>query len=354
MARAEHLPRLPGGLPHAVTSARWWPLAQRCCLGAFLCVVAALLYVHARKVDWPQVWSAVRAYPGTTLLLAAGLAAASHAVYATYDLVGRRFTRHGLSAAQVMGVGWVSYAFNLNFGSLVGGVGFRYRLYSRLGLDAAVIARIFGLSLLTNWLGYVAVAGGAFLGWPPELPPQWALDSDSLPLLGVVLQMLAVVYLLLCALSLRRSWTLRRFTLELPSGRMALLQLVLSACNWMLMGGVLYTLLGHGIEYPTVLAVLLVAAVLGAAAHVPAGLGVVEAVFVALLAHRMPAHELLAALLTYRALYYLAPLVLALCVYAVLEARMPKLPVPREENGSARPAGRLRIPPAVQARGKYR
>jgi hypothetical protein len=36
-----------------------------------------------------------------------------------------------------MGVTFISYAFNLNLGSLVGGVAFRYRLYSRLGLGNA-------------------------------------------------------------------------------------------------------------------------------------------------------------------------------------------------------------------------
>ena len=56
---------------------------------------------------------------------------------------------------------------------------------------------------------------------------------------------------------------------------------------------------------------LLVAAVAGVIAHVPAGLGVLEAVFIALLSHRVPQAELLAALLAYRALYYLVPLALA-------------------------------------------
>ena len=42
----------------------------------------------------------------------------------------------------------------------------------------------------------------------------------------------------------------------------------------------------RSVPYPTVLAVLLVAAVAGVITHVPAGLGVLEAVFVALLSHR--------------------------------------------------------------------
>jgi hypothetical protein len=44
-----------------------------------------------------------------------------------------------------------------------------------------------------------------------------------------------------------------------------------------------------------VLGVLLVAAVAGAITHIPAGLGVLEAVFLALLSDAVPAHVLLGA-----------------------------------------------------------
>ena len=43
-----------------------------------------------------------------------------------------------------MTVTFVSYVFNLNLGSLVGGVAFRYRLYSRLGNHAHVHTLLFG------------------------------------------------------------------------------------------------------------------------------------------------------------------------------------------------------------------
>ena len=84
---------------------------------------------------------------------------------------------------------------------------------------------------------------------------------------------------------------------------------------------IVFTLLQGRIDYPAVLAVLLIAAVAGVLAHVPAGLGVLEGVFVALLSHRVPAEELIAALLAYRAIYYLAPLVLATGVFGWTEAR---------------------------------
>ena len=93
----------------------------------------------------------------------------------------------------------------------------------------------------------------------------------------------------------------------------------------MLIGGVVWVLLQHRVDYPNVLGVLLVAAVAGVITHVPAGLGVLEAVFVALLSHRVPQAELLAALLAYRAIYYLLPLALALALFVKLEVGAKRL-----------------------------
>jgi uncharacterized membrane protein YbhN (UPF0104 family) len=60
----------------------------------------------------------------------------------------------------------------------------------------------------------------------------------------------------------------------------------------------------------------------GAVTHVPGGLGVTETVFVTLLADTLPAPTVLAALLTYRALYYITPLIIGSTMFILFEARM--------------------------------
>lgn len=116
-------------------------------------------------------------------------------------------------------------------------------------------------------------------------------------------------------------WVVRGHELYLPPWRMALLQMAVSCLNWMLMAGIVYVLLGEKVAYTDVLTVLLVGAIAGVVAHVPAGLGVFEFVFVALLAHQVPESRLLAALLGYRALYYIVPTLIAAVMYAVFELR---------------------------------
>jgi uncharacterized membrane protein YbhN (UPF0104 family) len=321
----------PGAVDNDVTSSDkrsgrpWWPRVKRIGTWVFFGLVAWLIVEQARGIDWDDVLGAFSKLPAITLAMAAALAAASFLLYSTFDLLGRRMTGHPLGAGTVMGVTFVSYAFNLNLGSLVGGVAFRYRLYSRLGLDNPTITRVLGFSMLTNWFGYLVVAGAAFCFWPLELPADWKIDNGGLRVLGAVLLVLAAGYLALCALASDKTWHIRGHAFQPPPLRMALLQMLMSCTNWCLMGGVVWLLLQRTVPYPEVVAVLLVGAVAGVITHVPAGLGVLEAVFVALLSHRLPQGQILAALIGYRVLYYLLPLAIATVSYLVMEVRARRL-----------------------------
>ncbi|MEO7885681.1 MAG: UPF0104 family protein, partial [Polaromonas sp.] len=197
--------------------------------------------------------------------------------------------------------------------------------YSRLGLRNGAITRIMSLSMLTNWMGYLLLAGLVFALQPPTLPPDWPMTTTSLRLIGAVLLVVVAAYLGICALSRQRMLRLRGHEVLLPSARLAALQLLMGAGNWLIMSGIIFILLQHRIEFSAVVSVLLLAAIAGVITHVPAGLGVLEAVFVALLSHEMPQYELLAALVAYRVIYYLVPLAVAVVAYLAMEAHAKKL-----------------------------
>ena len=175
------------------------------------------------------------------------------------------------------------------------------------------------LSMLANWMGYMLLAGLVFTFQPPTLPDTWAISADGLRWVGVVLLFVAAAYAGLCALSKTRHFNVRGHTIELPTLPMALVQLAMGASNWLLMSGIIFVLLEQQVQFTAVISVLLLAAIAGVITHVPANLGVLEAVFVALLSHIVAAPELLAALVVYRVLYYLIPLALGGAAFLALE-----------------------------------
>jgi len=290
---------------------RWYRRGRRLVSVAFAVIVVGLLVRYGVRLDWAEVGQALLSPSPGTLALAAVLAATSHALYSSFDLIGRRQTRHGLTVRRTIGVAFVSYAFNLNFGALVGGIAFRYRLYTRYGLDTPAITQVLALSVATNWLGYCLVAGWLFLLRPPSMPGDWALTDPGLRIVGAVLLSAVAAYWLLCALGRGRTLRWGRHCMQVPSWRMATVQFALSSGNWLLASGIVYVLLDAKVEYALVTAVFLSAAIAGAVTHVPAGLGVLEAVFIALLGQQIAAPHLVASLLAYRAIYYLAPLAIA-------------------------------------------
>lgn len=303
----------------------WMVWGKRVLTLFFLLLVPTLLYLLARNLDWGEVRQSLSDYSTRTLLVGALIACASYLVFACYDLLGRRYSRHNLPTRQVMPVAMVCYAFNLNFTTWIGGVAMRYRLYMRLGLSASTVTRILSLSLLTNWTGYMALAGVIFSLRLVTLPQSWALGVTGLQLLGFTLLGVVSAYIGICAFSRQRVWYFGERAITLPTLGMALLQLCLGASNWALMAALIYWLLPDGAAYTSVLGVLLISCMAAVVAHIPAGLGVLEAVFLALLQHQYSQASLIAALLAYRVLYYLLPLLLASVTYLLLEKRARSL-----------------------------
>ncbi len=296
------------------------PLLRRLLLAGFLLLAAALLWRYARTIEWREVGAAIAGYPPSRLALAAAASLLAYALYCSYDLLARAYTGHGLSLRRVLAIAFVSYAFNLNLGAVVGGIGFRYRLYSHAGLSIATISRVVAFAIVGNWSGLLLLGGFALLFDPVPLPPAWELASHALRIAGAVMLAVLAAWLAMCALSRRRLWSPRGHEIELPSLPVALSQLALASASWLAIASILYLLMPDGVRYLTVAGVLLLSVLANLVIRIPANLGVLEAVFIALLGPQLGPPQVLAAVLTFRALFHIGPLLLALAVYLLFEA----------------------------------
>ena len=283
-------------------------------------VVAIFLVVRgARRIDWVEVQGALRNYDAAALAVALALVIPGQLVCACFDLIGRHATGHHIPIPRVMLISLTGYNFSLSLGALIGGLAFRYRLYAPYGLAPMTIAQIIGLSVLTNWSGYVLLAGLVLAWEPPELPSDWGPGSIVLRSVGIGLLLVFAAYLILCAVKggTRVHW--KGSALRLPTLRVAAVQLALSIASWSIIGALIVWLLPGDAGWLTVMPILLLSAIAGVWSHIPGGLGVTEVVFVTLLGQRTDSSELLAALVVFRLLYYLAPSLVALAAYAYLE-----------------------------------
>ncbi|WP_339899676.1 lysylphosphatidylglycerol synthase domain-containing protein [uncultured Gilvimarinus sp.] len=286
----------------------------------FFGLVAYLLYQQAVTIEWGKVLETLKNTSMATLATGFGLGVLCYFVYASYDLFGRYLLGLKVSMAKTWFVAWLSYAFNLNLSSLVGGIAFRYRLYSRLGVKAGDVTRILGISIATNWLGYILLAGGLFVSGQIDPPDSWSVTNTHLQFIGAGFIAVVLLYLGLCAFSKKRELQIRDTTITLPPVSIALLQFVVACAHWTLMASVIYQFLADDLNFATVFAVLLVSSLAGVITHIPGGLGVLEAVFLALLAGQVEKSTILGSLFAYRCVFYLIPLAIATPTYLIFEA----------------------------------
>jgi phosphatidylglycerol lysyltransferase len=271
-----------------------------------------LLRVELRSVSWDTLGSAVLATPPDRLALAIALTALNYAALTGYDLLAFVYIANPLPRLRVAATSFLAYAVSNNIGfAMLSGASIRYRFYTRWGVTAGELSRIVFSYSVTFWLGLLALGGLSLV--VSGLPEAYSLPAHAvLTPAGWILMLLPCAYI--AATVVRRTpLRVRSFELPLPSTRIAVAQLALSAVDWALAGAVLYVLLPAGtVSFLPFLGIFLVAILLGMVSHVPGGVGVFEGLMVLLLKPSLSSTELLPALVVFRAVYYLLPLAVAL------------------------------------------
>jgi uncharacterized membrane protein YbhN (UPF0104 family) len=285
-----------------------------------------VLYREVQHYRFQEVWQHLTALPSSRLWLALGFTALSYFVLAGYDLLAFLDVHRPPPYRTIVLTSFISYALSQNIGFAVLTAGsIRYRFYSVWGLSAHEIAHVVAFNSLTFWFGFLTLGGLAFLQEPLMLPAAFHLSETILRLLGAVFLLLVVLYVSVIFYK-RTPFMFRGWEFRFPSPRVAFLQILLSCLDWMLAASVLYALLpaSSALSFPYFLGVFLLAQLAGLLSQVPGGLGVFETAMMMLLSHVVPAPVMLAALFTYRGLYYFLPFALAsllLGVYEVLQRK---------------------------------
>jgi len=301
-----------------------WDLVKKVLTAVFFAAFAYLLIGKARSMDWGKVWDTFTQTSAVTLVIAFGLGFVCYTAYASYDLIGRYIFKAKVSVPKSLVIAWVSYASNLNFGALIGSVALRYRLYSRVGLDFKTVTKILSVSVFSNWVGYILLAGLLFLlgGFSP--PKSWPLGSVGFRLLGAIFLLVVAVYIGCCAWMNDREFNIRGRTLVLPKLPVVAWQFGIAMVHWTLMAVVIYQFFSYSTDFATVYITLLLSCIAGALLNVPSGLGIVETIFVVMLSDKMPDYEIIANIFSYRVVFYLVPLAIALPTYIAFETMLKK------------------------------
>jgi len=281
-----------------------------------------VLYHELHGVHYHQVVQAMAAISDWRIVAAVSLTVVSYLLLTCYDVLALRYIRHPLPYHKVSLASFISYAFSNTIGlSLLTSGTIRYRMYSAWGLNLGEIGKVLGFTVVTLWLGIFTVGGGVFSVEPQTLY-LLGTAAPAVPLfIGLFFLLIAVAYLLFPMLC-RVPINIWRWQLELPEPGLAILQVILGACDWLCVGTIFVLLLPEQSELPfgMLLAVYLTAQLIALISHVPGGLGVFESLVLIMLKD-LPTDELFGSLLVFRSIYFLLPLIVAGVLAGVYELR---------------------------------
>lgn len=288
---------------------------------AVIGVACYMLYHKLRNIDAAAVFRAMKETEPRLIMLSALSVAAGYFTLTFYDwfavrAIGRRDIPYRVNALAA----FTSYSIGHNVGaSVFTGGAVRYRIYSAWDLSAVDVAKIVFLAGLTFWLGNVAV-----LGMGVAYHPEAASAIDQLPpwfnrlLAFAVLIGLAgyVIWVWMKPRSVGRG----PWSVVLPGGPLTLLQIVIGIVDLGFCALAMYMLVPGepDVGFVVVAVVFVSATLLGFASHSPGGLGVFDAAMLIGL-EMMDQEQLLAGMLLFRVLYYLAPFFISVMLLTLRE-----------------------------------
>jgi len=289
-----------------------------------LAVAVFALYLLLRDIDFGKVVAAIEAQSIPRIAIASAFVVAGYVTLTFYDLFAlRTIGRHKVPYTVAALASFTSSTIGHSLGAavLTGGL-VRLRIYSGWGLTVVDIAKIAFVTGMTFWLGNALLLGGA-TAYAPEAAsaidhlPSWI--NRAIGLAGLFGVACYLIWLAPQPRSIGRSG----WRIVLPNLRFTLLQILIGAMDLVLVTLAMYALLPSSptADFVTVLVIFLTATLLGTVSHAPGGLGVIEATMLVGLA-QFQREELLAALLTFRALYFVLPLFLAALSLGLRELRL--------------------------------
>lgn len=317
-------------------------LALALTLLGFEAVRAILREVHLRDVR-----HALHQIDAIRLALALGLTTASYLALTLYDWFAVRAIGLRLPWRTAALASFTSYTISHNLGlALLSGGTARLRAYGAAGLDFADVARVTLIASGTFWGGVFAVTAIALLG--AQHPLLLAGQMLSTPLLHGAGAIVALAFAALFVLRLRGLTDLRIGNASLPLPRAPLMagQIGIAALDLACASGALFVLIPHADPalIGTFFLAYALAIVIALITHVPGGIGVFEAVMLALVP--IGRTDLFAALLLYRVVYYLLPLLVAGALLVAIEGRRLRHPIAAGLSVAHR-IGQALVPPLL-------
>ena len=279
-----------------------------------------LLFRELRGLSVADVETAFAAIPAGRWLLAVVSTLVAYLALAWYDRIALLHLGFTLSWRFISAVSFTTYALSHNIGmSMFSGAMVRYRAYSTKGLTIGDVGVLVAFCSFTFALGTILLGGIVLVFEPGIVQRLFQVEPLVARLAGGAMLLFVALYVGGAALHLK-PLSVGTYKLVYPRLPIAMRQLLAGPLELMGAAGIIWCALpaDHNPGFFIVLGVFLASFSAALLSHAPGGIGVLELVFVAALPDT-PRADVVAALLVFRLLYLVIPLLLGVIAVVVFE-----------------------------------
>jgi phosphatidylglycerol lysyltransferase len=336
-----------------------------------ICIVVLLVFQHIlRRVDYPQIVRELRALNLSVWAASLAATAVSYVALVARDWAGLRYVGTKVSRTNLLIGASVGSALGnvTGFGALTGGA-VRLRVYGADGVQPAQVGRLTAFTSVTLALTLALMTGVGMLCCATALAPMFRLPAWLLRVIGAAVVLAFVLLLASCgdvaravqlgakrrnansielvgeaieivpgfdgsgapavaspapSLTRWKRW-FNSLGLTVPARNVLLAEMAFSIADVVMAGLALWVILPHtNVSFIDFVAIYSAALLLGMIGHTPGGLGVFEAAMAFALGSSVPLSSIVGALLAYRVIYFVLPLVASAALLAVFEGRLLK------------------------------
>lgn len=291
-------------------------------LGLTACgVILVLIRRLGQDIDYDAMIDALRGTSASLVLWSIAATALSFLALIGRDIGALRYAGAAVPVPALLVGSFCGSALGnaVGFGALAGGA-VRYRTYGSFGVTPEQVARMMLFITVGFGVGLAAYTAINMILGAPAVSGMIGRSPATVRLLGGAILVAVLGLLVRCPSHPASARDGASRLASLPDAPLAMVQLVLTGVDLIGAAAALWVLLPVGrVDFATFSAVFSVATALGVISHVPGGIGVFEAVVVFALGHQVSPSHIAAALLAYRGIYFLLPLLLAAAVLAAFE-----------------------------------
>jgi len=288
----------------------------------FFIVAAGMLYWQLRKYSLMDIAHALGQIPLRNLVYASFACLAGYISLSFYDFLALRYVGRSVSWWKWMLAGILGFAISNNAGhAVVSGGAIRYRLYTRWRIRAGEILNMLVFSGFTYFLGCASIMILGYFLVPHSLFEDSVGAKVGINGLFIFSAAALGAYFAMTVFFRNKNVKIGSTKFHVPNTEIAFLQMLLGMADNILAGMVLYFCMEPFVQIPfgTYIGLFVIAQTAGVFSQVPGGIGVFESIFLLALPDEVSRASIFGALLAYRIIYYVIPLIGAGGMFFVYE-----------------------------------